>query len=491
MKNILKKLGVLGLMVALLAPFTEIPKVNAENANCETHLQNYLFLDVNIADSFPGYEDGYTTYGNFPYTFSSTENATINVTSVTKNHPTTSNEVETFWRLYNTVYQYSALNNTYKIQSAEKYGKIFVSTDDKNYATNTILLHGRWARQDENGVEISQWEYIDEDEQKTLQDAGSNFAENMSVAIDGAKFSNNYFDSLSTSVSGNLANYFNKLVSGEYEKNEVWADNDQSYIPLEITRTVKTSYFNSDDIIFGTSFESGNDTVYQVFSKNGTPTNEDGTVDINDVEDSYSAFKAYLEAEEEAIENGFDYDDESTNDILTTELDGNVYIYTIKDSESDEIDFFRNEYYYWPFVLNVEYEVCPVVDNTPIEEKDWVLKYDANVDDPTTVTNLPKEQTAKVGTEITIDSGKPTRKDYVFQKWCETKGGSGACYNPGEKVKSTDGSPVILYAQWGSTEVVENEKTGVVSYIIGFGAVALVASGIFLISKKKNLFKQI
>ena len=43
MKNILKKLGVLGLIVAVLAPFIELPKVNAAETNCAKHLQNYMW----------------------------------------------------------------------------------------------------------------------------------------------------------------------------------------------------------------------------------------------------------------------------------------------------------------------------------------------------------------------------------------------------------------------------------------------------------------
>ena len=50
MKKLLKKIGVLGLIIAILAPFIELPTVNAAEG-CNNHLQNYLWLDMNIFDS--------------------------------------------------------------------------------------------------------------------------------------------------------------------------------------------------------------------------------------------------------------------------------------------------------------------------------------------------------------------------------------------------------------------------------------------------------
>ena len=74
----------------------------------------------------------------------------------------------------------------------------------------------------------------------------------------------------------------------------------------------------------------------------------------------------------------------------------------------------------------------------------------------------------------------------------ENKDGSGDCYNPGDKIESPDKTEIKeLFADWGKLDTEENKKTGVVSYIIGFMAVGIVAGGIYLISKKKNLFKQI
>ena len=46
MKKLLKKIGVLGLIIAILAPFIELPTVNAAEG-CTNHLQNYLWLDMN------------------------------------------------------------------------------------------------------------------------------------------------------------------------------------------------------------------------------------------------------------------------------------------------------------------------------------------------------------------------------------------------------------------------------------------------------------
>ena len=171
MKKILKRIGVLGLILAILAPFTKLPIVNAEEPNCETHLQNYMFLDVTMPSGFPEYtdNDGYTTYGNFPYMFSSNDTSTINIKSVTKNNVITKNNIDAYCSLYKTVYNYANTSKVYRFQDPYQNGKVFVATENPNYETDTILLHGQWAMEDENGYPIiSKWDNYDNE--KTLQE---------------------------------------------------------------------------------------------------------------------------------------------------------------------------------------------------------------------------------------------------------------------------------------------------------------------------------
>ena len=111
----------------------------------------------------------------------------------------------------------------------------------------------------------------------------------------------------------------------------------------------------------------------------------------------------------------------------------------------------------------------------------------------TSVNNLPSTQTEKLGTNIKVSSTTPSRSGYVFKGWCEK--GNDKCSNPyqaGDTITSpTTSQTITLLAQWAKGDSTNNPPTGVVSYIIGFAAVGMVAGGIYLISKKKNLFKQI
>ena len=120
MKNLLRKLGVFGLIVALITPYIYIPKVNAATTTdgCTNHLQTYLFLDQSkfyIAENkntkekiMPWLESkaasdkgGYQTWANFPYAFSAASDEKIVINSVTKNDLLDEDDLETFWEIYN------------------------------------------------------------------------------------------------------------------------------------------------------------------------------------------------------------------------------------------------------------------------------------------------------------------------------------------------------------------------------------------------------
>lgn len=401
MKNILKKLGVLGLTIAVLSPFIELPNVNAATTEiCNIHLQSYLFLDEDgcetencdvkqkIADKFSQYkDDGYTTYANFPRVFKESEN--IEILDVTTDYVDTSSKLTRYWNLYNMA---MASPNYYSGGTDSLNGRIFVTGSSKDYVDNTILTHYIWARYDQNGYIIDDWNVTN--------------VSQSSLTVQGALAKNTSDDSkriVSSNVEIRPATYTNVNNSGNFTDNTSYTDlktyftyianaEEESYVPLKITRKLNSSQLTDTEI-------------------------DDGT-------------------------------------------------------------------YYWPVVLNVEYQTCEVTDQ-------WAVEYDDNVDD-TSVTNLPSTQTATVGTDIKISTDKPSRSGYVFKKWCETSNGSGTCYNAGDTITSPSSATTVkLYAQWGESGAANNEKTGVVSYIIGFAAVGVVAGSIYLISKKKNLFKQI
>ena len=393
MKNILKKIGVIGLIIAVLSPFIELPNVNAEE-NCSIHLQSYLFLDManggaaGSEGAFKHYAgSGYTTFANFPKVFPESDH--IEILDYSINYVNKAEELKKYWTLYNMA---MSSDNYYSGGTDSDNGKIFVTGETKDYVDNTILAHYVWAQESADGYEISEWDVtVPEGSSSNVmqgdgeKSAGFTTIDKDNVTIKPATFTGSEFkDNLSYT---NLKSYFEYIANSE----------EETYVPLKITRKISDEEF-----------------------------------------------------------------DENTKETSSSES------------------------YYWPVVLNVEYQTC---DSTSNEQ--WTLSYDGNVND-NSVTNIPSKQDAPIGTDIKVDSKKPSRNGYAFLKWCETENGNGKCYDPGETVVSPETSTTVtLYAQWGKGGTTDNEKTGVVSYVIGFISVGVVAGSIYFIAKKKNLFKQI
>lgn len=483
MKNILKKLGVLGLIVAVLAPFIELPKVNAAETNCAKHLQNYMFLDANFfglnsegKTFLEGYSSsttagGYLTYTVFPYAFVNNTSASTRVNWIeTNNFGGNSGEVtdlDEYWSLAN---HKNDRNEIYaEVESSSYYaqdiniGSVFIKDNSHKggtYVDNAIIFHGVWSSFDKDGKPTNE-SYDDVDyiygEDYSLQKifARKNKANLMSARVGtavlttssrGYKFGTSAYTELGT-------NYFQDMIDDKWDNISV----SSAYIPLSINRTINySSSVNStlNDFIYG--YVDEDNKVY-VFT-------ETGKNNINEINDSYTALKEYL-----ANPSGTASTHVVSNDSWTESV----------------LDFNTGKAYYWPVVLTVEYESCTTTGQ-------WALEYDDNVDD-TSVTNLPKTQTETLGKDIKISTDKPSRSGYAFRGWCES--GNDKCsnpYQPGDTYKSPSSSTTIkLIAQWAEEGPGDQKKYGVMSYILGFAAVEIVAGGIYLVSKKKNLFKQI
>lgn len=464
MKKLLKKIGVLGLIIAILAPFIELPTVNAAEG-CTNHLQNYLWLDMNYFNAgtgtgktfMEGYAQdavsergvkigGYLTYTNFPYAFKSEDNYDIKIRSVDNNNLMDTDSYKSYWTAFSKITASLATD-----ELDPKIGGTLV-TEHKlnNYVDDTILLHGVWARYGSEGKpEESNWKKNIKDGdknslQKVIKDIkekkpekaseADNLLKAMTIKFSAADFDNNifYHEKISS-----LIEYFQKNVDEGYN---VWGE---GYIPLQIIRTLNLDTTDIKDLLNNFVFGEKSGNSWVAFStKSG------------EVKDSYSALIA------------------TTRETVTV--------------NEEDIDFDTSKPYYWPAVLSVEYEACPLA------KENWTLEYDGNgnVDD-NSVTNIPNSQHAKVGESIAVDSKKPLREGYTFKEWCENPNGSGKCYSAGEKITSNEVKTIPLFAQWGKGGTEDNKKTGVMSYVIGFMSVGVIAGGIYLVAKKKNLFKQI
>lgn len=458
MKNILKKIGVIGTIIAMLAPFIEMPVAKAaESKTCTDHtVMQYYFLDV--ADStFSGYEDGYKTYALFKYLFPEESGKEVNILNTqllsfssntsAKNSITTGGYYGDLVRLY---------NNKEKVLNGSD------ETIRGNYETKyngdykvVKVLHGKWAKKDENSTP-STWNNIPPEGTEFEKVVVQNLVD-ANVTINSAQYSGSRFSDYSYTGT-DLKKFFTELTSSD-NSNFIYKDGNEKYFALGILRK-----FSDSDIsalgtkTFGQKCASGNgyctnitEGSYYAFSESASSVSK-----------SYSAYKKALN-DPDASEVGTDY-------------------HTVQVSS---VDVDTSKSYYWPAVLTVEYEVC-----TNTSEK-WKLKYDGNTGDDS-ANNIPEMVQKNVGEDVEIDSKTPTRNGYTFKGWNTEKDGSGKTYNAGDKYESPDSADVrVLYAQWGDASKGEQKSTGVASYIIGFISVGIVAGGIYLIAKKKNLFKQI
>lgn len=498
MKNLLKKLGVLGLIVAMITPYVYIPKVEAETATdgCTNELVNYLFMDnskiyleddanttatdstnyfMKLAKDATSGDGGYLTYTNFPYHFP--EGKKINILSADVNELKDTAQLSKYWAYYNMAVIEDEYTYPYVIDNTNTGGKVFVKDATlSKYDKNNIIFHGIWSRN--YGPTIgNKYTRIDSGVALSLQSKlTGDLKSAMKTTVIPAKFNSvkdkQYYNYTNKSFdksyyNGTLADYFKSVVE---DGTNVWEDSSgNKYIAFAITRTIDlTRKQIAEKLDDGTyTFGDGTEGIYSKSSTEKT--------------NSYSAF---LEGSA-GLKSG----------ITGPSATDSTY-FTVSTGTNDVN-------YYWPTVISVEYQVCPTSsdggntsggnnndgNNTT---QSWNLVYNSNVSD-TSVTNMPNNQNSiKIGTDATVDSKVPVREGYAFKGWCK---GEKECTSPlksGDKITSpTSSSTITLYAQWGPSGTTDNKDTGVVSYIIGFAAVGLVAGGIYYISRKKNLFKQI
>ena len=509
MKKYLKKLGVLLLIVAMLAPYVYIPEVEAETSTgCTTHLKQYMLLDASklyggttgnwlerLASEDYG---GYNTYTNFPFDFPSPDTEKVTINAVEVNELRGSSALDAFWQVY--------LENVRNVSSTkvlESYGQTFVNFYDSTkkyseYDSVSVVFHGKWAndgwatKAQEN--DIFQDLSVTEAKNRSLQSllskntSENNIVKKMDISLTNAKYLDymNEFRGESHKID---VDYFGQLIKGVkfpdgHSKNiedYVYYDevSNQGYFTVRVKRKIgltKDQITNQlNEYSFGEETSAGVYKIYTANSADTTPTN------------SYSSMKKGLAPVE--------FKDSAGNSV------------------KPEIDI--NTQYFWPAILSVEYTSCPVAAApvttttttvatpnvtttttttvaTPNVDKYYKVEYKAVSDDVKSVSNLPKSHSEKVNVDTKVSSDVPTKEGFAFKGWCIGTEQCTDLVKANDKIKALDKEGTItLYAQWGKTGAGEQEKTGVMSYVLGLSAVALVAGGVYLVSKKKNLFKQI
>ena len=527
MKNILKKIGVLGVIAAIILPFVELPKANAATECTDHTIQQYMFLDINTGSYWKHYtrSEGYATYTSYANLFPQGTNQVVNVKRVNVMNTfsnkkysdlTANTDIVSLPAFYGAVSSVKKADYNTKTYSNNVIGRLgaYKTTGSFDYKIQTIL-HGYWTREigrKAGRLELSGWfEKAGEDLDKTnlneedyfnayaLQNAlfnntGAKYnsyydSDNFYVDINGAQYYSNY-EEYSQAPNYSLTSFFQD-VANRSNPDLLFTAGDTEYFSLRIERHISSRLLSK--LNFGFKLTSEQITsINKLTNPNGTiPTNAElyciMTQDTS-VDDTYSS--NYNASVDNLVNWTYERDYDDSYAELQDHLSDESHLNCRYEKTDNNIDIRTDLQYFWPVVLTVEYEVCPDDGSSTIPSDKWVLKYDGNVTD-TSVANLPSNQTASISEKIEVSKGIPSRDGYKFDGWCLDKKECTTYYKAGDKIASENSKERVLYAQWAPTGTENNNKTGVISYVLGFIGVGIISGAIYFVIKRKNLFKQI
>lgn len=469
MKNILKKIGLIAIIVGVLSPFITLPSVNAATEECKYYLNQYLFLDTFVGSEIEVYElggkkeIGKRNFTNFMYIFEPpVANERIEIVNSGNVDLSRGSGLEEYYNAYSLIYGDEKKIDHTQFRKIPQFGA-WVKTED--YENVTTIVHGKWANdntdsQDYRIAQTSSWpdfddfeDFEDETIQYYIGDDVKLFTRlgGATLEPDGNK---EKFGLPRGTYSYNFETYLDKIISDynsgnkdSYGDNYLIKDNNETYFNINILREIEIT--DLEDLTYG--YEG------KVLSTTNTE---------NQVTKSYEALVNYNK-------NGGNCPDTAPCYLVNS---------------SDDIDIDIKKSYYWPALYNVEYKICK-----PVSTSSWTLTYDRGVsaEEVVNVTNMPDKQPNITTTSVPLSDKKPERKNYVFKSWCTDKEGKGTCVESGKQFENKEMTDKTVYAYWVKPGAADSEKTGVISYVLGFIGVGVIAYGLYYVINKKNLFKQI
>lgn len=479
MKNILKKIGLIAIIVGVLAPFITLPNVNAANETCEYYLNQYLFLDVFTGSSIDSYqlgggkEIGKRNFTNFMYTFPELASGeTLEIVKTGNVNLTRTSGIREYYNAYGLFYGEDSVLDRWERMDIDIFGAWTENASRYGEGNITTLVHGIWAHdgddEEDREAQTSTWPEFDDAEDfesQTIQYAIENSDEDveLNTRLGGASLyesrSIQYFEIASRDYRHDVDAYMDLVISDYNSKSSsatsytrnylIEGSNNETYFNLNILREIDDNDLEKLD--------------YGLVDAN---TNKVLSTTQNGITDSYQALLNYKD-------NG-------------NSCEGSHPCYLVNGS----FDININESYYWPALYNIEYKVCSAA-STP--SASWTLTYDRGVsgDEVANVTSMPDNQSGLTTTSVTLSTKKPERKDYEFKSWCTEKDGKGTCVEAGKVFENKSMTNKTVYAYWVKPGTAPNEKQGVMSYVLGFAGVGIIACGLYYVINKKNLFKQI
>jgi len=539
MKKLFSKLTILVLLVAMLIPYTSIPKVEAaetcEGGEWEYHTNYYFFTQAEHPRTWADYlatddttkafstEDttANTYYTSFLYNFPS-DGTAMDITSagfvdldmdgnVNKINSTSEWSVKGFYsemlKMYDSSkeYDYSNPDSTYKEYS-------YIATDNTGKSSSdsivTYLIHGPWgfagtgdnlstADIELNDTEsiISKASYKQANNVNTITDttiinaltAASVLPDenkisdiNIGIASGSLGTDDSAIDSIKSAIKDFNRDKGKEIKGGIYKatKNKNSSDTTGDIVlKLYIRRSYET-----DDFFTFNSIRKQTGGVYMASSKS---TQEE-------VDALTTTEKLYFPEIDNTCDTGRDDCNDKAYVTLgegTSDKVSNPTAIKLAAESTDEYWFLA------PSLFQISYKVCKA--GTDATEDSVTLTYYGNeeyVNTSAKADKVPSAQTEKLNSEgkatFTVSATEPTLEGYTFQNWNTSKDCKGKTIEPETKLENVSVN-TPLYACWGETGTTNNGKTGVMTYAGLFTGIIALAGTSYYIMKKKNVFKKI
>ena len=513
MKKLFSKIVTLVLLVAMLIPFTNIPKVDAEeecaNGEWQYHTNYYFFLQAEYPISWAqmtlDYEDAASSTRNysrywtsFLYNFPS-DGSTVDFDcedcsngfvylnededKVSSSFDPTSSNSKKVWGIADFYEQYMAkYEETSTYTGALDEYQFTVDSDDSNAPIVTYSFHGDWAN-----VSYDEGTYKKSSKKWNLNDADIQDADD-DLTLDSARIKELVNATIYLEPN---ANEIENIKIGSASKNAL-SSNDL-YDMDDVFTSIKSYSSNGDgrnvinkynisgynkqipviDLVIGREYEPE-----QLFNT----SKGDGVTEMTAIEtDDAGNVTAY-----KVKYNGAD----ASLDFSKTQSSG---IYIDGDKVSDKVaveltnpsDDKEGHWYLAPSLYQISYRVCKAGNDAA--DGTVTVTYDGNAEG---VKNVPEKATIKSGNDYTVATQEPTLAGNTFKNWNLSKNCDGKNIEPGAKLENLTNN-VTLYACWGTTGTTNNGSTGVLTYAGLFTGIIALAGGSYYLIKKKNVFKKI
>lgn len=531
MKKIFSKITTLVLLVAMLIPYTSIPKVEAATDSCdgvwEYHTNYYFFtqaehprtwanylatVDGNNTDFSTDDKTSNTYYTSFLYDFPS-DGSTLDITSagfvdldmdgnVSKIKSTSEWSVKGFYsellKMYDSSngYDYANETSTYKQYSYTASNGSGISDND---SVITYFIHGPWGFVG-TGNNLSSADTILQDKSSIISvnsyNKSNNSSANETTIIEALKDAsvlpaNNNISSINIGVaSGGLGTDDSSIASIKSAISNYNRDKGTSAVAgiYKATRSTTSSETTGDIVLklyirrsYNTNdFFDFNDIRIQTIGKNYMASSSTSADDVNNLGDDD---KLYFPEIDSTCDTGRD---DCNDQAYVTKGNGSTTQVSkatavkLRDGSTDEYWFLA------PSLFQISYKVCRTSNTS---EDQVALSYDGNA--PKGIaSNIPGSVIQTTGTDFVVSSNVPTLDGYKFKSWNTKSSCDGTTVDPETTLENLTNN-TTLFACWGETGTTSNKKTGVATYAGLFTGIIALAGGSYYLIKKKNLFKKI